>query len=149
MKLLPEDPRLTAYALGEIEDEAERIAIETAVAQSPELQQAVAAIRDMSELLSASFAAEPAPELSEFEKSRMEQPVPERKRSMASRILSWPMLTSAAAALIVAFVVLPQRGGVKKDFAYQAEPRENVESSETQYETRYRVLDVDIPDELI
>ena len=149
MKLLPEDPRLTAYALGEIEDEAERTAIEAAVEQSPELQQAVAAIRDMSELLSASFAAEPAPELSEFEKARMEQPVPERKRSMASRILSWPVLSSAAAALIVAFVVLPQRNVVVEEFAYQAEPRKDSTSADQRTVTRSRVLDVDIPDELI
>jgi Ca-activated chloride channel family protein len=123
MKLLPEDPRLTAYALGDIEDEQERIEIEAAVEQSPELQAVVADIQAMGDLLSSGFAEEPAPELSEFEKARMGQPAPVRKRSVGSRILSWPVLTSAAAALIVAFVVLPQRGGVKKDYAYHAEPR--------------------------
>jgi len=123
MKLLPEDPRLTAYALGEIEDQQERSAIESAVAQSTELQQAVAAIRDMSELLTKGFAAEPIPELSEFEKARMGQPTATRERSGVSRILSWPVLSSVAAVLIVAFVVLPQRSALKEDFAYQAEPR--------------------------
>ncbi len=148
MKLLPEDPRLTAYALGEIEDEAERTAIESAVEQSPELQQAVAAIRDMSELLTAGFAEEPMPELSEFEKARMGQPATKPERSVVSRMLSWPVLSSAAAVLIVAFVVLPQRTVIKEDFAYQAEPRkETVSSGETT--TRYRALDVSIPDELV
>ena len=123
MKLLPEDPRLTAYALGEIEDQQERSAIESAVEQSTELQQAVAAIRDMSELLTKGFAAEPIPELSEFEKARMGQPTATRERSGGSRILSWPVLSSVAAVLIVAFVVLPQRSALKEDFAYQAEPR--------------------------
>ena len=123
MKLLPEDPRLTAYALGEIEDQQERSAIKSAVAQSTELQQAVAAIRDMSELLAKGFAAEPIPELSEFEKARMGQPTATRERSGVSRILSWPVLSSVAAVLIVAFVVLPQRSALKEDFAYQAEPR--------------------------
>ena len=123
MKLLPEDPRLTAYALGEIEDQQERSAIKSAVAQSTELQQAVAAIRDMSELLTKGFAAEPIPELSEFEKARMGQPTATRERSGVSRILSWPVLSSVAAVLIVAFVVLPQRSALKEDFAYQAEPR--------------------------
>ncbi len=123
MKLLPEDPRLTAYALGEIEDQQERSAIKSAVAQSTELQQAVAAIRDMSELLTKGFAAEPIPELSEFEKARMGQPTATRERSGVSRILSWPVLSSVAAVLIIAFVVLPQRSALKEDFAYQAEPR--------------------------
>jgi Ca-activated chloride channel homolog len=123
MKLLPEDPRLTAYALGEIEDQQERSAIESAVAQSPELQQAVAAIRDMRELLTKGFAAEPIPELSEFEKARMGQPTATRERSGVSRLLSWPVLSSVAAVLIIAFVVLPQRSALKEDFAYQAEPR--------------------------
>ena len=123
MKLLPEDPRLTAYALGEIEDQQERSAIKSAVAQSTELQQAVAAIRDMSELLTKGFAAEPIPELSEFEKARMGEPTATRERSEGSRILSWPVLSSVAAVLIVAFVVLPQRSALKEDFAYQAEPR--------------------------
>ena len=123
MKLLPEDPRLTAYALGEIEDQQERSAIESAVAQSTELQQAVAAIRDMSELLTKELAAEPIPELSEFEKARMGQPTATRERSGGSRILSWPVLSSVAAVLIIAFVVLPQRSALKEDFAYQAEPR--------------------------
>ena len=123
MKLLPEDPRLTAYALGEIEDQQERSAIESAVAQSTELQQAVAAIRDMSELLTKGFAAEPIPELSEFEKARMGQPTATRERSGVSRLLSWPVLSSVAAVLIIAFVVLPQRSALKEDFAYQAEPR--------------------------
>ena len=123
MKLLPEDPRLTAYALGEIEDQQERSAIKSAVAQSTELQQAVAAIRDMSELLTKGFAAEPIPELSEFEKARMGEPTATRERSGGSRILSWPVLSSVAAVLIVAFVVLPQRSALKEDFAYQAEPR--------------------------
>ena len=123
MKLLPEDPRLTAYALGEIEDQQERSAIKSAVAQSTELQQAVAAIRDMSELLTKGFAAEPIPELSEFEKARMGEPTATRERSEGSRILSWPVLSSVAAVLIIAFVVLPQRSALKEDFAYQAEPR--------------------------
>ena len=123
MKLLPEDPRLTAYALGEIEDQQERSAIESAVAQSTELQQAVAAIRDMRELLTKGLAAEPIPELSEFEKARMGEPTESSQRSVVSRLLSWPLLSSVAAVLIIAFVVLPQRSAIKEDFAYQAEPR--------------------------
>jgi len=123
MKLLPEDPRLTAYALGEIEDQQERSAIKSAVAQSTELQQAVAAIRDMRELLTKGLAAEPIPELSEFEKARMGEPTESSQRSVVSRLLSWPLLSSVAAVLIIAFVVLPQRSAIKEDFAYQAEPR--------------------------
>jgi len=146
MKLLPEDPRLTAYALGEIEDESERAEIEAAVAQSPELQAAVAAIRAMGDLLSAGFAEEPAPELSEFEKAKMEAPHVADKSSSGSRTFAWPLWISAAAAVILAFVVLPQRGGVKEDFAYQAAPRTDVEERTV---TRMHALEVDIPAEWI
>jgi Ca-activated chloride channel family protein len=146
MQLLPEDPRLTAYALGEIEDESERNAIEAAVEQSPELQAAVASIRKLGDLLSAGFAEEPAPELSEFEKAKMEAPQVSEQPSSESRLLVWPVWTSAAAILLLAFVLLPQRSGVKEDFAYQAEPRT---AAEERTVTRMRVLEVDIPAELI
>jgi Ca-activated chloride channel family protein len=122
MKLLPEDPRLTAYALGEIEDKQERTAIEAAVEQSPELQAVVASIRDMADLLSEGLASEPAPELSEFEKAKLEQ-APKRGGSGMGRLLSWPVWTTVAAVLVVVFVMIPQRGAVKQEFAYQAEPR--------------------------
>lgn len=111
MKFSANDPKITAYALGEITDPKERTEIEAAVAASEELQQAVRSIRGMGDLLSESLAAEPVPELSEFDKARMEQgpvkePAPERR--LLDRILTWPALSAAVAAAVVAMVFIPQ-----------------------------------------
>jgi len=157
MKLLPEDPRITAYALGEIEDPVERNAIKAAIEASPELQAAVAAIRDMGDLLNNTLAEEPAPELSEFEKAKLEAPGSEPKRD---RLLTWPFLTSAAAIALLAFILVPQIGQREEVFSYQSPPLDDasveselisdLDTSSTTGETlRYRTLDVSIPDKLI
>jgi Ca-activated chloride channel family protein len=123
MKLLPEDPRLTAYALGEIEDESERQEIEAAVNASPELQQAVAAIQDLGTMLGAGFAAESGPELSEFEKAKLEaEPV---AKQLKGRLLTWPILTSVAAIVLLAIVLVPQFTQQEATFTYQAPARQD------------------------
>lgn len=61
MKLTIDDPRLTAYALGEL-DATERANVERELAQSPELQAEVEAIRRAGEQLSRELASEPCPE---------------------------------------------------------------------------------------
>ena len=148
MKLLPEDPRLTAYALGEIEDESERIDIEAAVNESPELQQAVTAIQDLGSMLGASFAEESAPELSEFDKAKLEvEPVAE---SPKGRLFTWPVLTSAAAVLLLAIVLVSQLTQTEETFTYQAPAREGAGVANTSEKvTRYVPLEVSIPHELI
>lgn len=60
--LSPDDPRLTAFALGELEGE-ENAAIAAAVAAHPELQAAVDEIRRAADDLVAALAAEPLPEV--------------------------------------------------------------------------------------
>jgi len=57
-----DDPRLTAYALGEL-PASEATEVATVVAASPELQAEVAAIRAFGASLEAELASEPAPEL--------------------------------------------------------------------------------------
>jgi len=60
IRLNPDDPRLTAYALGELEgDEAAQVA--AAIAADPALQAAVADIRATAGLLAAALEAEPLP----------------------------------------------------------------------------------------
>ncbi|MBC8290047.1 MAG: von Willebrand factor type A domain-containing protein, partial [Planctomycetes bacterium] len=64
----PDDPRLTAFALGEL-DGADRTEIEQLIAASPE---AAAAIRDIEQtigVLNGGLAAEPAPELTEEQRA--------------------------------------------------------------------------------
>jgi Ca-activated chloride channel family protein len=113
MKISKEDPLLTAYALGEITDAEQLKAIETLVTESPELQKTVDEIRGMGNMLSEELGAEPIPELTEFEKARLEQaPVeaPKKARPLASRLLSWPVLsaTTAAAAVLLVITLAPQ-----------------------------------------
>lgn len=58
-----DDPRLTAYALGELDD-AERVEVETLLAGSAEARAAVAEIQLLSGAFVAGFQAEPALTLS-------------------------------------------------------------------------------------
>lgn len=60
--LSPDDPRITAFALGELEGD-ERALIAAAVAQRPELQSAVDEIRRAADELTAALASEPLPEI--------------------------------------------------------------------------------------
>jgi hypothetical protein len=58
----PDDPRITAFALGELEGD-EHALIAAAVAQRPELQSAVDEIRRAADELTAALASEPLPEI--------------------------------------------------------------------------------------
>ena len=57
-KLLPDDPRLTAYALGELSGD-ERAAVEAALRENPALRSVVADVRMTARYLEAALAAEP------------------------------------------------------------------------------------------
>jgi len=59
MNLTPDDPKLTAYALGEL-DASERAAVEAALANSPECRRTVAEIRALSGELTNAFVADAA-----------------------------------------------------------------------------------------
>lgn len=61
-KILPDDPQLTAYALGELDGE-ERAAIEAALINNPDAQAAVAQIRALAGELEGAFASEPLPKM--------------------------------------------------------------------------------------
>src|SRR5476649_2770760 len=60
--LTPDDPRLTAYALGELEGD-EQAAVAAALAADPALQATVDEIRATAGRLEAALAAEPMPDL--------------------------------------------------------------------------------------
>lgn len=59
MNLTPDDPKLTAYALGEL-DATERAAVEAALTRSPECRRAVEEIRALSAELTTELAADTA-----------------------------------------------------------------------------------------
>jgi Ca-activated chloride channel family protein len=111
MKLAPEDPKLTAYALDEIEDAREHAAIAAAVEQSPELQAAVQAIRALGADLKAELQAEPLPDISAHALARMRQaPQPVFVPTLLHNVLSWRLLAlsgAAAAVLLMAVLLLP------------------------------------------
>jgi hypothetical protein len=116
MKLNPDDPKLTDYALGEI-PAGERAAFEAQVQQSPECRRAVEEIRGTAALLTAELAAEPCPQLERGQReavlAALPQPAGELARGACAGFLSWfrwkPALALAGAAgLMVAVILLTQ-----------------------------------------
>src|SRR5262245_56330075 len=86
-RLLPDDPRLTAYALGEL-DPTEREAVERLLEASPEAQATLREIRDVAGLLTAELKQEPAPSLTEAQRSAVlagTASSPARRRAVPSR----------------------------------------------------------------
>src|SRR3954470_7707493 len=84
MKIPPhEDPRLTAYALGEL-DASERPAIEVLLAESPESRQFVEDIRATAKLLTDELHKEPSPGLAtehhQVIEGRLQPAKPAKKR---------------------------------------------------------------------
>ena len=101
-KILSDDPRLTAYALGELED-GEREQIEAAVAADPALQAAVADIQATAGRLTAALEAEPLP--------RAVRPVPIEsyhtvRPARIFRFPYWGVAAAAAAACIAVILAL-------------------------------------------
>ncbi len=93
----PDDPQLTAYALGEL-DEAERAVVEARLRDDPAARAAVEAIRATAVQLEAALAAEPLPAVTPV------RPAPRRR---LGRMLRMPQFYYATATLAAAcFVVL-------------------------------------------
>ena len=59
----PDDPRLTAFALGELDD-LDRLAVEAMLANSPEARRFVAEVRETAAILTETLRGEPSPGLS-------------------------------------------------------------------------------------
>lgn len=93
----PDDPQLTAYALGEL-DAAERAAVEARLRDDPAARATVEAIRATAGQLEAALAAEPLPAV---------QPVSRPRQRPLGRLLRMPQFYFATATLAAAcFVVL-------------------------------------------
>ncbi|MCI0630932.1 MAG: von Willebrand factor type A domain-containing protein, partial [Phycisphaerales bacterium] len=104
----PNDPRLTAYALGEL-DREEAAAIERQIAEDESLAAAVNEIRQTASLLSAEFAAEPALGLTDEQRRSLEQrPEPALNNPWIFRARTlWTGAGLAAAACLTIVLVLP------------------------------------------
>ena len=70
MKLTPDSPEITAYAVGETTAE-EHALIEKALAESPELRAEIQALRRLADTLETELSAESAPELDEARRERV------------------------------------------------------------------------------
>ena len=108
MKINPDDPKLTAYALGEL-DKAERAAIEAELEKSFACQRAVEEIRETAALLEKKLAAEELPGLAFAQQRKIENQL---KESAGRPALSfWRILfyggVSVATACLIAAMLLP------------------------------------------
>jgi Ca-activated chloride channel family protein len=125
MNITPDDPRLTAYVLGEL-DEHERAEVQAQVRQSPELQRAVQEIRETAQLLSEEFEKEAAPALTDAQRKAVELAAAKQsgradslsRRSLHGRRI-WLPAALAASFLIVAgatafMLIQTEREGQKR-----------------------------------
>ena len=107
MKFNPDDPRLTAYALGEL-DETERQEVEALLKESPEARRAVEEARQTATLLTEEMKKETCPELTAERRAVLINRLQEESRKIvpffARRWVFVTSLSAAAAAIAVAFV---------------------------------------------
>ena len=114
-----DDPRITAYALSELEDD-ERIEFEKDLAENAELGREIDAIRQVTELLEKALATEPIPELSASEKHALAKgssspllPSIKPKGRWSSKIITLYASAGAVAACLAitgALIILRQTG---------------------------------------
>lgn len=105
----PDDPRLTAFALGEL-DEADRAAVESLLATSPEASRFVAEVRQTARILAESLRLEPSPGLSIVQRLDLEDRLlggpagagPRPEPSGVSRLPIRRAMAALAAGLLLA-----------------------------------------------
>jgi Ca-activated chloride channel homolog len=107
MKLDANDPKWTAYALGEIGDAQERAEIESILEESEEMRRLVEEIRGTADLLAVQLRSEPAAGLTKAQRNRIER----KANSFRSWFTFRPVLAVActtAAIVLVSFFILRQ-----------------------------------------
>ena len=108
MKIDPNDPRLTAYVLGEL-DAAEREAIEKQLAECEKSREYVEQLRATTQMLAKELAGEPAPALSVEQRQAVQQEIeklgePQAKGIRRPAKIRWwqsPQWMALAASLLV------------------------------------------------
>ena len=101
----PDDPSLTAYVLGEL-DEQESRSIELAIDASLELQATVAAIRETTAMLRDGFRAEAIVGLHDEQKAAITRNTESSQASPAFILNHWAWLVVAACAVALAIPFL-------------------------------------------
>ena len=108
MKITPDDPKLTAYALGEL-NETDHAAVKAEVEKSPGCQRAVEEIQRAAAMLAEEFSAEELPDLTFAQQRKIENQI--RQPAEKGELFSWSRLlfygATACAVLIMAVMLLP------------------------------------------
>ncbi len=106
MSIQPNDPRLTAYVLGEL-DKDHASEIEAALRESPELEKEVEEIRQASQLLSSGLSVEPEMALSQEDRENIEKAAdaPALATNTAGHARRWWLVAVAASVLVVVGVL--------------------------------------------
>jgi Ca-activated chloride channel family protein len=110
-----DDPRVTAYALGE-GDEAERLAVEAAMAVDPEVRDAVASVRAVAQAAAAALATHAPAGLTDVQRTRVLRATARPARATAPvptwrRWAAFGAAFGAAASLLAAIGVSLLAGG--------------------------------------
>lgn len=124
MKLHPEDPRLTAYVLGELGTQ-ESAAVKLAVEADPVLQAEVAEIEKLQRLLTGSLALPPEkllPGQRDVIRKAARAGSPSLFNSFREALQPWVIPASAAAVLTVATTIFFRMSDEQKPVATQAPP---------------------------
>jgi Ca-activated chloride channel family protein len=122
-KITPDDPRLTAYALGELEPE-EHAAIEAAIKGDPAAQAAVAQIRALGNDLSAALAKEPLPVATAPEEKPASPPA--REAYQPRKFIRFPYyLLGGLAAACLAVIIASQQRQAARERVQLADARAN------------------------
>jgi Ca-activated chloride channel family protein len=95
-----DDPRVTAYALGELDGE-QKLVVETWLAQHPEARDDVTALAELGDLLSAELASEPAPALDATRREAVEAALQVPPPATRGALRFQTVRTWAAAAAVV------------------------------------------------
>ena len=115
MKIDANDPKWTAYALGEITDPQELAEIEKALEESPELREMVEDIHLTAGLLKEELFAEPAIHLTPAQKEHIEAKASTRKTWFGLKPIWIPVFATAAVLLVVSIFALRQIDGSKSN----------------------------------
>jgi Ca-activated chloride channel family protein len=107
MKIDANDPRWTAYALGEIKDGREKAEIESVLKESKEMRQLVEEIRQMAGVLKTELQAEPSVHLTQAQRERIEAKAT-AGRSWIGVSPRWVMYGAAAAVMLISFITFRQ-----------------------------------------
>lgn len=111
MKEILDDPRLTAYALGEL-DESERADVEAILAESPEARQWVEEVRQTAQQMTGEMAQEPCPMLTNAQLDAIDVKLDRRVRETQSRAPGtrpaswWPRLRLVEIFVVVGLLAI-------------------------------------------